>query len=122
MPKQTTPDQQDASMNISFYVWFPTEEHKSNIKQQQTYLTLVKDSTSDQSDKSIILAITLMNNEHLYPQCLFIKREKYKLGNKQTFLALATSFEVWEFVNILGWLSKEEQKSYIKQPSQPLPN
>ena len=64
MPKHSMPDKQYASMNLSFYVWLPTEEHKSNIKQKQIYGTLVKHSASDQLDKSIILAITLINNEH----------------------------------------------------------
>ena len=118
MPKHSTPDQLDESMNLFFNVWLPTEEHISNIKQQQIYETLVKHSTPDQSDESIILAISLMNNEHLYPQCLFIKREKCKLSNKQTVLALANSFEVWKFLNILGWLSKEKQKSNHISPCQ----
>ena len=76
MPKHSMSDQPDGRMILFFNVLLPTEERKSNIKQQQIYGTLVKHSTSDQSDKSIILAITLMNNEHQYPQCLIIKSEK----------------------------------------------
>ena len=107
MPKHSTPDQRDGSMNLFSNVWLPTEEHISNIKQQQIYGTLAKHWMSDQSD-----GIISNNNDEQWTLISsmfdYQNRNEYKLSKKQIFFALANSLEVWDFVNILGSLSRKK--------------
>ena len=107
MPKHSTPDQRDGSMNLFSNVWLPTEEHISNIKQQQIYGTLAKHWMSDQSD-----GIISNNNDEQWTLISsmfdYQKRNEYKLSKKHFFFALANSLEVWDFVNILGSLSRKK--------------
>ena len=107
MPKHSTPDQRDGSMNLFSNVWLPTEEHISNIKQQQIYGTLAKHWMSDQSD-----GIISNNNDEQWTLISsmfdYQKRNEHKLSKKQFFFCIGKQFRGLRLCEYFGFIIEKK--------------